>query len=125
RFGNVRTGEDLDGDLAPEFAVVGEIDPAHAALAQLALDLVALGDQLRRGTFSRRGRERARSVGRARAFRCRLDHPEDPSLILRSLFSRQKRQSATSGYAAKPGDHPGCMAQRGSKQWCRSQRWPT
>ena len=35
----------LDGDLAAVLEVVGEVDRRHAALAELALDAVAVGDQ--------------------------------------------------------------------------------
>ena len=35
--------EHLDGDLAVVLAVVGQVDGGHAALAQLALDLVGIG----------------------------------------------------------------------------------
>ena len=36
--------EDLDGDLALVAEVAGEVDGGHAALAQLALDAVAVGE---------------------------------------------------------------------------------
>ena len=36
--------QDLDGDLAAVLQVVGEIDGGHAALAELALDAVAVGE---------------------------------------------------------------------------------
>ena len=36
--------EDLDGDLAAVLEVLGEIDRGHAALAQLALEAIAIGD---------------------------------------------------------------------------------
>ena len=36
--------EDLDGHLAVVLEVLGEIDGGHAALAQLALDAVAVGE---------------------------------------------------------------------------------
>ena len=35
--------EHLDGDLAVVLEVVGQVDGGHAALAQLALDLVGIG----------------------------------------------------------------------------------
>ena len=37
--------EDLEGHLAVVLEVVGEVDRRHAALAELALDAVAVGDQ--------------------------------------------------------------------------------
>ena len=40
--------EHLDRDLAAELVVEGDHDPAHAALPQLALDLVSPGDEQRR-----------------------------------------------------------------------------
>ena len=39
----------LERDLAPQLAVGGDEDAPHAAAAQFALDLVALGNQLRVG----------------------------------------------------------------------------
>ena len=36
--------EDLDGDLAVVLEVVGEVDGGHAALAELALEAVAVGE---------------------------------------------------------------------------------
>ena len=41
--------EDLDGDGAVVLEVVGEVDRGHAALAQLPLDAVAVGEWQRRG----------------------------------------------------------------------------
>ena len=35
--------EDLDGDLAAVLQVLGEVDGGHAALAQLALETIAVG----------------------------------------------------------------------------------
>src|SRR5207237_9717227 len=70
-------------------------------------------------------RDGARAVAPAPGRRGGALHYDCPSLIFRSLFSRSNRQSATSGYCVNPVDHSGCIAQRGSKQWWRSQRWPT
>ena len=36
--------EDLDGDLAAVLQVLGEVDGGHAALAELALDAVAVAE---------------------------------------------------------------------------------
>ena len=36
--------QDLDGDLAAVLEVLGEVDGGHAALAELALEAVAVGE---------------------------------------------------------------------------------
>src|SRR6266851_10215289 len=73
----VRTGrEHLHRHLAPELAVESDEDAAHAALAQLALDLVAIGDD-RRGRRGPAARIR-QSPGPA-FLRCGLVHRHLPT----------------------------------------------
>ena len=52
--------EHLDGDLAVVAEVLGEVDGGHAALAQLALDPVAVGQGRAEG-IQRRGRHSGRA----------------------------------------------------------------
>ena len=59
--------EDLDGDLAVVLEVVGEVDRGHAALAELALDAVAVG-QRRGEAVEWAGRHASNSRTRCSAF---------------------------------------------------------
>ncbi len=64
--------EDLDGDLAGVLQVLGEIDGGHAALAQLALEAVAVGECRRQAIECCRHRPRA--PGRASTRRAPARH---------------------------------------------------
>ena len=57
--------EDLDGDLAVVLEVVREVDRGHAALAELALEPIAVGqcrrEAIQRGHFGWAGKNRSGS----------------------------------------------------------------
>ena len=68
-------GQQLDGDVALQARVEGELDGRHAADAQAALELVAVGEELlggHQGTVGRRGGlDGRRGLGRRRGLRGR------------------------------------------------------
>ena len=107
--------EDLDGDLAVVLEVVGEIDRRHAALAELALDAVAVGQGgLEGGARFCRG-----SSGRGGLLQSSPRRPAAWTARGRSGSDSYRRVRAATSTLPEPGDalhFPGPANVR--DQWC-------
>jgi len=68
----------LDGDLAVVFEVLGQIDGSHAALAELTLDAVAIGEGGREAGPSVAHRALSEQARRHPPRSCRSRRPETP-----------------------------------------------
>src|SRR5690606_39621008 len=134
-IGGARVAEQLDGPGKVEACASGPPVVEHHDVTRLDLAAQCRGEGLPvllRGQASGKGEVEVQRPERHAHQNPGLEPPGQPaqahqefvSRILFSLLSRQKVQKIESP-VTKEGVQGGYMEQRGSRQWCSSQRWPS